>query len=176
MRYLTVLLATLTFTAGLYVVTARDHPEWLRALGIDCCGFADVQEREKVEQKREMRLDEALTESERSEPLRRAILADLRAGRLDLFAAAAAYQELNQLQPSLEKILVRENPQMSAGERACRQLLRWIEVEGYHTPALRELHARLAAQLQDHLRSHGEVILPEVPPGSHSFVDGGRPF
>jgi hypothetical protein len=176
MRYLTALLVTLTFTGGLYVVTASHHPEWLRGLAIDCCGFADVQEMEKVEQLRERRLDEALTQAAGSQPLRRAILADLRAGRLDLFAAAAAYQELNQLQPALEKILVRENPQMSAGERACRQLLRWIEVEGYHTPATRELHAQLAAQLQDHLRSHGEVVLPAVPPGYHSFVDGGRPF
>jgi hypothetical protein len=164
MRHLSPLFALLSVTGGLFLVTAECHPEWLRTLGIDWC-LADVQEaretlkeQEVLKTKFEMQNAQAVGRFQQ----RRQIIDNLMAGRLELFAAAAAFQQLNQQDPVVEKEVVREFPRMSPGERACRHVLRWVKEESKYTSGCRELHSRLEAQLQEHVSSYREVGLPDV--------------
>jgi hypothetical protein len=161
---MTSLFALLSVTGGLFLVTADCHPEWLRTLGIDL-GLADVEsaretlkEQEVLKAKFDMHNAQAVGRSQQ----RRQIIDDLMAGRLELFAAAARFQQLNQQDPVVEKAMVRQFPRMSPGERACRHVLRWGEVISKSTPGYREAHARLEAQLQEYLSSHGDVSLLDV--------------
>jgi hypothetical protein len=165
MRYLTPCFALLSITGGLFLVTAEFHPECLRTLGIDW-GFADVQDaRETLKMQEVLRNAFNIQNSQAVARFqkRRQIVEDLLAGRLELFAAAAAFHQLNQQDPVVEKELARQFPRMSPGERACRHVLRWVKEESKYTPGCRDLHARLEAQLQEHVRSHPEVNLPELP-------------
>jgi hypothetical protein len=164
MRHWPALLALLIVTGFVVLGTAEAQPQWLRAVGIDWWGLADAREEETAEQARKEQLDEETIRTEYTLRRRREVLPELLAGRLDLFSAAAVFQELNQLQPSAEKFLVRKYPQMSPDERACRHVLMWTKEESKHTPGYRELHTRLEAQLQSHLRDHGEVRLQSPCP------------
>jgi hypothetical protein len=163
-RHLTALFALLSVTGGLFLVTADCHPEWLRTLGIDL-GRADVEsaretlkEQEVLKAKFEMQNAQAVGRFQQ----RRQIIDNLMAGRLELFAAAAAFQQLNQQDPVLENEVVRLFPRTSPGERACRHVLRWVKEESKYRSRYRELHARLEAQLQEYLSSHGDVSLLDV--------------
>jgi hypothetical protein len=105
MRQLTSLFALLSITGGLFLVTADCHHEWLRTLGIDW-GLADVQgaretlkEQEVLETRFEVQNAQAVGRSQQ----RQQIIDDLMAGRLELFAAATAFQQLNQQDPMLRK-------------------------------------------------------------------------
>ena len=165
MRHLTPFFALLSVTGGLFLVTAECHPEWLRTLGIDW-GLADVQDaretlkvQEVLRKAFEIQNAQAVARFQK----RRQIIDDLLAGRLELFVAAAAFHQLNQQDPVVESEVVRQFPQTSPGERACRHVLRWVKEESKYRPGCRDLHARLEAQLQEHVRSHPEVSLPELP-------------
>jgi hypothetical protein len=165
MRHLTLFFALLSVTGGLFLVTAECPPEWLRTLGIDW-GLADMQDaREdlKVQEVLKTRFEIQNAQAVARFWKRQQIVEDLLAGRLGLFAAAAAFHQLNQQDPVVEKAIARQFPRMSPGERACRDVLRWGEEVSKSTPGYREAHARLEAQLQEHVRSHREVSLPELP-------------
>jgi hypothetical protein len=164
MRHLTPFFALLSVTGGLFLVTAECHPEWLRTLGIDW-GLADVQDaRETLKVQEVLRKAFEIQNAQAVARFhkRRQIIDDLLAGRLELFAAAAAFQQLNQQDPVVEKEMVRQFPQTSPGERACLHVLRWVKEESKYTSGCRDLHARLEAQLQEHLSSYGDVSLPDV--------------
>jgi hypothetical protein len=164
MRYLTPLFALLSVTGGLFLVTAECHPEWLRTLGIDW-GLAEMQDaredlkvQELLRKAFEIQNAQAVARFQK----RRQIIEDLLAGRLELFVAAAAFHQLNQQDPVVESEVVRQFPQTSPGERACRHVLRWVKEESKYRPGCRDLHARLEAQLQKHLSTYGDVSLPDV--------------
>jgi hypothetical protein len=163
------MLALLFGTGFLVLIATRSQWGWDPTPGIDDVGLAGAQHAEKVEQARQERIAEQARRVQYTLCMRLQIVAELLADRLDLFAAAAEFEELNHLQPSAEKLLIQMYPHRSPGERACRHVLLWVAAESGHMPAGRELHARLKAQLESHLRSHdGVVLLPARSPSAES--------
>jgi hypothetical protein len=103
--------ALLVAVGLLLLLNASNQPRWLRALALDGCSLADLRDLEKVEQARREKLD---AEARRLQALilrRQQVIGGLQAGRLDLFAAATVFQELNGSDPCAERFLLRQYPQ-----------------------------------------------------------------
>jgi hypothetical protein len=158
-------------TAFFLVANAERHPEWLRDLGVDWCGLADlrdaVQGQEAIKQQLEAQLARVPSRMQQREQIGR----DLVTGRLDFFSAAARFHQLDALSPCVERQVSSMYPTASPGERACRHLLAWLSKDVSRTPGAadrRHLVHRLSAELEYHLRIHGTVKLPPEPHGGGS--------
>jgi hypothetical protein len=163
MKRLIAVLVLLAMMGILLLVNAESHPEWLRSLGVDWWGLADVRDAQRAEERREHEVAEGLTAAAARLRSRRHIVQALLADRIDLFTAAARFHALNQQNPPGARAVASWHPEMAPGELACRHLLRWIKEDNLDTeawPAYREMLARLEAQLESHLRVHGQVVLP----------------
>jgi hypothetical protein len=135
-------------------------------LDTDWSGLGEARDAQAREKERSVELDRALAVAERCAAMRRRVVRELLDGRLDLFSAAAQFQYLNRLTPYADTALANRYPRMSTGERACRHLLDWLKMNTLGTPAwgaCGDLHARLETELNDYLRTHGEVKLPQPP-------------
>jgi hypothetical protein len=163
MRALPTLLLLLSAAVLFQMTIAEAHPQWLRFVGLDWGGLADAKERLALLRKRRAELMEECARIHGRPEKRLQIFQELLTGRIDFFTAAARFQELTRLSPSAEKVLAALYPGMSADERACRHLLDWIKQHTIDTPdrtACQSLHARLKAELEHYLRTHGDVRLP----------------
>jgi len=98
--------------------------------------------------------------------MREQVVADLLADRLDFFSAAARFQQLDGVSPSVARVVELSYPGASPGENACRHLLAWIEADRSQDAegaARMKLFKRCSAELEYYLRIHGKVVLPAVP-------------
>ena len=107
---------------------------------------------------------------------RRAVMRELRQGRLSLVEAAAAFRDLNErpgVPPSPFRVLF---PGASDEEKLCRQVISWArsEREEETTHEAQERARRLEAELAAILKRRGAVRLPgdEPVPGATSRHTG----
>jgi hypothetical protein len=98
------------------------------------------------------RIEREVAACERRREARRRIALDLAAGRLTLLEAAEHFRDLNEAYPGFSWIPFRRHfPGSSDDERHCRQVIKFVALEGGPGRAA-TARERLEAQLQDHLR------------------------
>jgi len=98
-----------------FVATTEAHPEWLRAVGLDCFGLADLHD---AMARSKARCDELEGVRERVKArcrMREQVVADLLADRLDFFSAAARFQQLDGESPSVARVVELSCPGASPG-------------------------------------------------------------
>jgi hypothetical protein len=92
---------------------------------------------------------------------REAIADEVISGRLPLFEAAAGFRAVDQVKERYLPAAGNAMPGKTAEERLCRRVLAFVaarlEGSGEHKP----LVGRLEDELQEQLRQHGAVTLPE---------------
>lgn len=93
------------------------------------------------------------------------VSANLMAGDLTLFEAAAWFGEINDNPACFRSELREVYPGTSKGEQLCRQVIQWVESRALDTlprSQVKELISRLEADLCEHVEKHGTVVLPKV--------------
>jgi hypothetical protein len=157
------LLLFLSPVMALLLSVAHQRPEWLVRAGIDF-GDLGVYERQLVEEEKKGHdLEQRLRQSESRLTAKTAIVAEVQAGRLTLFAAAARFRDLDRRSPIGSDCYIEMLPGASLGEKYCHSIIVWIDPydhPGTETAASR-LAQRLEEELQEHLRRHGTVQLPQ---------------
>ena len=141
---------------------AHERPEWLVRAGFDF-GDLGVYERQlgEEEQKRDA-LEQRLRHAGNRLAVKEAIVADVQAGRLTLFAAAARFRDLDAQLPSGQRHFVEMLPGNSLAEKYCRSVIAWVDPCDHRAAesSAGELALRLHKQLEDALLRQGVVDLP----------------
>ena len=143
----------------------RLQPRWAADSGLDLWNFPEVQGLLERESRKSEEMDQAAPLLLRRIVERRRVTAEVRAGRLTLFEAAARFGKLNAgpgeygIQQTVQSVY----PGDSYEEKLCRQVIRHVELEAAsESPGAAEAAvARLEAELEDHMLRHGRVCLPE---------------
>ena len=136
----------------------------LALCGVDVAEFCTSQEKAfRARQRQEWlrRRVEAIVQRNES---REAVMRELLAGRLTLLQAARRFKDLNETPILFPDDYRKKYAGRSDGEKACRQVLQWLE--GYLSELPFEqaqaLRCRFADELREHLERHGGlVVLPE---------------
>jgi hypothetical protein len=140
---------------------AHERPEWLVRMGIDF-GDLGVYERQlEAEETKRYALEQRLHCVGDRLAVKAAIIADLEAGRLTLFAAAARFRELDARSPSATSHFIELLPGASPGEKYCRSVLIWLDPYDHRDTETeaRRLAQRLEKELDEHVRCHRVVEL-----------------
>lgn len=91
------------------------------------------------------------------------LLQEFLQGQRTLLQTAAAFHNLNEMDPHFEGHFRRAFPGNSDGEKMCRQVIYWAnqEIEDFPTSQMVEMQERWEKELADHLARHnGIVVLP----------------
>jgi hypothetical protein len=92
---------------------------------------------------------------------KRKVAAELAAGRLTLVEAAARIRHLKDGPDNFWTFIRANERGNSDEERLCRHVIGWTEATLFNRPAeAARITARLEAELKNHLRRNGKVILP----------------
>src|SRR5438128_838481 len=112
---------------ALLVSVAHQRPEWLVHMGFNFGDLA-VYERQLVEEEQKRHgLEQRLRHAGDRLSAKAAIIADLEAGRLTLFVAAARFRDLDLQAPSGSDCFIERIPGASLGEQYCRSVLIWLD-------------------------------------------------
>jgi hypothetical protein len=159
--------ALLVALATVFLLTLGTDPVRPRDWGVSWWGVGNGHDvlPSEVRRRRE-ELQHALAGAHARLEARRQIAREVLAGRLDLLTAAAEFRRLDQQVPRVATVLATWHPEMSPGERACRHVFVWVEDEVCRSsqgPVYCEMLVRLGEQLEQEIRAHGEVQLPDCP-------------
>jgi hypothetical protein len=93
---------------------------------------------------------------------RKAIVEEVRDGKLSLFEAAAEFKRLNNLPRPTKLDPLYPFPGKSENEKVCRQVITWLYsyVQDLPPSQGQAVLERAEAELRDHLARNGTVILP----------------
>jgi hypothetical protein len=140
----------------LYRFAVSDAPwDWTRPFAL--------QARLQDERSREAALDSEVGEAFQRVQAKQRVKADLIAGRITLFEAAARYRDLSAGQANYLRLLRAYYPGRSDEERLCRSVIdhvRHVLIGQRKEPD--EFIASLEAELHEHLERYGTVRLPDV--------------
>jgi hypothetical protein len=108
------------------------------------------------------RFDEEYNEILARTAAKREIAAEVAAGRLSLFEAAARFRDINARTPGLAEHVCNASPRVTYEVLLCRQVITVVEaiLEEESPGRAEEIATRLRAELQRHLDRHGRVVLP----------------
>jgi hypothetical protein len=163
MNFSTRLMLVVGVLIALFVGFASAQPKWAADLGLDWSGLSDMPELFVHETGRQRELDYHKKIVDHRLRAKQQIIEEVLEDRLSLLEAAAGFRDLNRTPEDSPCQVGRKIPGNSDEERLCRQVISWAEGEARRkTPDRADsLVARLEAELQDHIRQHGTVRLPE---------------
>jgi hypothetical protein len=116
------------------------------------------------EQARGEKLDASLAAARRQQAAKRAILADVTAGRLTLPEAAARFRDVDRQSPWFFWDGFRLNPGASDDERHCREVITQLRATMAEFPATEGAARRLEAELEELLRRDTlRLLAPPAP-------------
>lgn len=110
-------------------------PAWTQAAGLDVWNYSAVEREHAAEVERFEALTDEMDDLARRNAVKRGVICDLRAGRVDLAGAAAEFLRLEEARP---RLLASLRAQFSDGpdlKRAARSVLIWARCRGGVPPA-----------------------------------------
>ena len=137
------------------------RPSWAAGTGADVWALPELVQAVEEGQAKTTELEELARRIQMRAEGRRQVVNEVIAGRMSLVEAAVRMRELDGLVPG-GQINSEAFPGKSEGERYCRRVIRWVEVE-LSDEALAERERavrRLEQDLSELLRSDGTVHLP----------------
>ncbi len=149
------------------------RPAWVARLGADWWSLPELQARMELSAREHDRLEATAAVVMRRIEERGRLMRELREGRLTLFEAAVGFGELNALPGAKGDFYRFAHLGSSDGEKLCRQVIAWVRCDPGSDvgPQSEEFVRRLEAELADHLRAHGTVVLPRA---ASAGSDGGN--
>jgi hypothetical protein len=108
------------------------------------------------------RFEEEYNEIAARNAAKRRFAAEVAAGRLTLFQAAARFRDLNARTPGLAEHVCNASPGIPYEVLLCRQVIAITEavLEEQSSGRADEIVPRLRAELQQHLDRHSKIVLP----------------
>jgi hypothetical protein len=140
-------------------------PEWLRGSGLDWQAVADARRETEAQERRSEDLGQRQEVTRRRIEAKQAVTRQLVDGRLTLLEAAAWFRYLNENPSDCQDPYRYTWPGDSDGEKLCRQVIGWAEVEVRErsSPSQADEKTRLLeAELGGHLARDGTVRLPAL--------------
>jgi len=157
-----VLLLALTVLGGVALAVFR--PAWASALGLDLWNLPQLERRLADQERRKEELQTKARVLNVRIAAKEEVIYELLDEQLTLLEAAASFRKLD---ADSEVYAGRSSDSFrgkTEGERSCRQVLQWVRVQtqDWEPDQAEKLVARLEAELEAHLASHGgEVELTE---------------
>jgi hypothetical protein len=138
------------------------QPKGFSWLWLDWQKLAEARRTLDRERRRSARLDASGIDIRGRLAEKHRLTREVIAGERDLFAAAARFKHINPTAKDCPVSYRLAWRGCSDGERACRQVIRWVvvELEESAPGQVEQTRRRLEAQLREHLKRHGTVKLP----------------
>lgn len=122
-------------------------PAWTQAAGLDVWNYRAVEREHAAEVERCEALADEMADLARRNAVKRGVICDLRAGRVDLAGAAAEFLRLEEARPHQLASMRAQFPDGSDLKRAARSVLVWARCRGGVSPAeMAKLEAAFKAQ------------------------------
>jgi hypothetical protein len=157
-------LVVLGLVAAVLFGIAWAQPDLLACCGLNFAEISQYQEQEVREQQRRESMDRHHQVILRRIEAKNEVVRELTTGQLSLMQAARRFKDLDETPATCQDDYRRSYPGRSDGEKACRQVLRWVEshLETLTPSQADALRRRLDAEWHEGLRlGGGIVVLPD---------------